>query len=103
MTVVPGADPPEEIHRRVGEGLLVQSVSDVHSGVNPVSGDFSVGAEGVLIRGGALADPVREITVASTLQRMLQGIVAVGSDIERLPSAASGVTLAITEMSMGGT
>jgi PmbA protein len=102
LIVVPGTEDPDAIYRRVGDGLLVQTVSGIHSGVNPVSGDFSVGAEGLLIRGGALAGPVREITVASTLQRMLQGIVAVGSDIERLPSAAAGVTLAIADMSMGG-
>jgi PmbA protein len=46
----------------------------VHSGVNPVSGDFSVGAEGLMVRAGALAEPVREVTVASTLQRMLQNV-----------------------------
>ncbi len=102
LMVAPGAEGPDAIYRRVGDGLLVQSVSGIHSGVNPVSGDFSVGAEGLLIRGGELAGPVREITVASTLQRMLQGIVAVGSDLERLPSSAAGVTLAVADMSMGG-
>jgi PmbA protein len=102
LMVAPGRDGPEAIYRLVGDGLLVQSVSGLHSGVNPISGDFSVGAEGLLIRDGQLAGPVREITVASTLQRMLQGIIAVGSDLERLPSSAAGVTLAITDMSMGG-
>ena len=60
----------------VGDGVFVQSVTGVHSGVNPVSGDFSVGIEGLMIRDGVLAEPVREVTVASTLQRMLQSVVA---------------------------
>jgi PmbA protein len=102
LMVAPGRDSPEAIYRLIGDGLLVQSVSGLHSGVNPISGDFSVGAEGLLIRNGELAGPVREITVASTLQRMLQGIVAVGSDLERLPSSAAGVTLALADMAMGG-
>ena len=102
ISLVPGGSSPEEILRQVGDGLLVQSVSGIHSGVNPVSGDFSVGAEGLLIRGGALAGPVREFTIASTLQRMLSGIVAVGDDLERLPSAAAGLTLAISDVSMSG-
>jgi PmbA protein len=102
VSVSPGKLTPEEIYAEVGDGLLVQSVSGIHSGVNPVSGDFSVGAEGVLIRGGALAGPVREFTIASTLQRMLGGVVAVGSDLERLPSSASGLTLAIADISMSG-
>ena len=74
----------------------------VHSGVNPVSGDFSVGAEGLLVRGGELAAPVKELTIASTIQRMLQGVVAVGNDIEWLPSSAAGVTMAIADMSVSG-
>ncbi len=102
VSVVAGTQSAEEILAAVGDGLLVQTVSGVHSGVNPVSGDFSVGAEGLLIKGGALAGPVRELTIASTLQRMLGGIVAVGNDLERLPSVASGVTLAIADVSMSG-
>ena len=65
--------------RRVPEALYVQSVSGLHSGTNPISGDFSVGAEGLMVRGGAFAEPVREVTIASTLQRMLLDIAEIGS------------------------
>ncbi|MDP8992886.1 MAG: TldD/PmbA family protein [Actinomycetota bacterium] len=102
LSLAPGTKSQEEIVAEVGEGLLVQDVSGVHSGVNPISGDFSVGAEGLMIRGGALAEPVREVTIASTIQRMLLDVVAVGGDLEWLPGAAAGVTLAIAEMSMSG-
>jgi PmbA protein len=102
LSLVPGQASQAEILAQVGDGLLVQSVSGVHSGVNPVSGDFSVGAEGLIIRDGAPAEPVREITIASTLQRMLQGVVAIGADLERLPSSAAGLTLAIADVSMSG-
>ena len=88
--------------RAVGEGLYVQSVTGVHSGVNPVSGDFSVGAEGLMIRDGRLAEPVREVTVASTLQRMLQSVLHVGSDVEWLPGVAAGQTLAVGDMQLSG-
>ena len=102
VALAPGDLTPEQIYAAVGDGLLVQSVSGIHSGVNPVSGDFSVGAEGVLIRDGVLAEPVREFTIASTIQRMLGGVVAVGRDLERLPSSAAGLTLAISDISMSG-
>jgi PmbA protein len=102
LSLVPGSKSPEEIVSSIGSGLLVQSISGVHSGVNPVSGDFSVGAEGMLFKDGTLTEPVREITIASTLQRMLLGVVAIGSDLERLPSSAAGLTLAIDDVSMSG-
>jgi PmbA protein len=98
----PGDVNAQEILAAVGDGLYVQSVTGIHSGVNPVSGDFSVGAEGLMIRGGALAEPVREITVASTLQRMLQSVVAIGGDLRWLPGTAAGQTLAIADMQLSG-
>ena len=102
FSLAPGDKTQEELLADVGEGLFVQSVSGVHSGVNPVSGDFSVGAEGLMIRGGELAEPVRELTIASTLQRMLGDVVAVGGDLEWLPGGAAGVTLAVAGVSMSG-
>lgn len=102
VSAVPGPKSPEEVLAEVGDGLLVQSVSGVHSGVNLVSGDFSVGAEGLMVRSGELAEPVREVTIASSIQRMLQQVVAVGNDLEWLPSRSAGLTLAVSEMSMSG-
>ncbi len=102
LVLSPGSRGDEEILAAVGDGLYVQSVTGVHSGVNPVSGDFSVGAEGLLIRDGSLAEPVREVTVASTLQRMLQSVVEIGRDLHWLPGVAAGQTLAIADMQLGG-
>jgi len=102
LLLAPGSLGLEEILAAVGEGLYVQSVTGVNSGVNPVSGDFSVGAEGLMIRGGALAEPVREVTVASTLQRMLQSVSHIGADVEWLPGVAAGQTLAVADMSLSG-
>ncbi len=104
LTLAPGPEGYDEdgVLAAVGEGLFIQSMTGVHSGVNPVSGDFSVGAEGLMIRDGKLAEPVREITVASTLQRMLLSLVAVGADVEWLPSIAAGQTVAIGDMQVSG-
>jgi PmbA protein len=104
LTLAPGPEGYDEsgVLAAVGEGLLVQSITGVHSGVSPVSGDFSVGAEGLVIRGGRLAEPVREITVASTLQRMLQSLLVVGADVEWLPGIAAGQTLAVRDMQISG-
>jgi PmbA protein len=102
LHLVPGPKSPEEILAAVPEALFVQSVSGLHSGTNPVSGDFSVGAEGLMVRGGSFAEPVREITIASTVQRILQDIAEIGADLTWLPGGAAGMTLLIAEMSMAG-
>lgn len=102
VVLSPGILDQDAILRDVGTGIYVQSVTGVHSGVNPVSGDFSVGAEGLMVRTGELAEPVREATVASTLQRMLLSIRHVGADIEWLPGTAAGQTLAVADMQLSG-
>jgi PmbA protein len=102
LALQPGSEDRDAIMRSVGNGVYIQSVSGIHSGVNHVSGDFSVGARGLMIRDGSLAEPVREMTIASTIQRMLHHVLAVGADVEQLPQNAAGVTLAIGEMAMSG-
>jgi len=102
MRLEPGALTPDEILARAGEALYVQSVSGLHSGTNPISGDFSVGAEGLMVRNGALAEPVREVTIASTLQRMLLDLVEVGADLTFLPGSIAGMTVLLGEMTVSG-
>ncbi len=102
VKVAPGRLGPSELVAGIDDGLLVQGVSGLHSGVNPVSGDFSTGAEGLRIRGGELAEPVREFTIASTIQKMLQDLAAVGSDVQWLPMRAAGVTLVVGELTVSG-
>jgi len=87
---------------RAGEGLLVQDVSGVHSGANPITGDFSVGVSGLLFRDGQLAEPVREATVAAHLLDILGGIDAVGSDLRFTTGSIGGSSLLIGEMTVAG-
>ena len=102
LQLAPGTRSQAELIAGIDDGVLVQSVSGMHSGVNPVSGDFSTGAEGMLISNGALGAPVREFTIASTLQKILQDVVEVGGDVDWLPMRAAGVSIVIAEMTMSG-
>jgi PmbA protein len=102
LRIEPGTDTPEQLMARFPEALYVQAVHGLHSGTNPISGDFSVGAEGLMVRDGAYAEPVREITIASTLPRMLLDVTAVGSDQTYLPGGTAGLTLLIGDMTMSG-
>lgn len=102
LQIVPGSRTQEELIGGVDDGILIQQVQGLHSGVNPVSGDFSTGAAGILIKNGTLGSPVREFTIASTLQRMLQDIAEVGGDLEWLPMRATGVSLVIHDVTMSG-
>jgi len=98
----PGDKDQAALLAQAGEGLLVQEVSGVHSGANPITGDFSVGVSGLWFRGGELAEPVREATVAAHLLDILTGIVAVGSDLRFTTGSIGGSSLLIGQMTVAG-
>jgi PmbA protein len=102
LFLAPGELDQAGLIAQAGEGLLVQDVSGVHSGANPVTGDFSVGVSGLLFRGGELAEPVREATVAAQLLDILQGIVAVGSDLRFTTGSIGGSSLLVGQMTVAG-
>jgi PmbA protein len=64
----PGALSPAELMADITEGLYVTEL--IGSGVNGITGDYSRGAAGFMIRNGALAEPVAEITIAGNLTEM---------------------------------
>ncbi len=103
LAVTPGRGTLDELIAGVDHGVLVQSMTGLHSGVNPVSGDFSVGVEGLMLRGGARAEPLREATVASTLQRLLLDVSAVGGEREWTPGGTGAVALVIPGVTLSGT
>jgi PmbA protein len=104
LLVHPGEATVEELVREAGDGLYVMGVSGLHSGVNPVSGSFSVGATGRLIRDGRLAEPVREITIASDLVAMLEAVQSAGREARWVPFGGSvnAPPLLVREMTVGG-
>ena len=93
-----GVTSPEDILKSVKNGFYVTEL--IGSAVNTVTGDYSRGAVGIWIRDGELAFPVSEVTIASTLQEMLNGI-AIGSDLEFQGSVAAP-TLMFGEMTVAG-
>jgi PmbA protein len=102
LQVSPGSGSLDDLIASVDHGMLVFSLAGLHSGVNPVSGDFSVGVEGRMIRNGELAEPVSECTVGSTLQRLLLDVTAIGDDLLHLPSGVSTPSLVIGGVALSG-
>lgn len=94
----------EALLREAGEGIYVTDVAGLHSGVNPVSGVFSVGASGLAIRNGEQAEPLREMTIASDLVAMLRAIRAAGEEARWVPFGGSVRTppLLVAEMTVSG-
>lgn len=84
--VVPGGRGDlDAVLSRVGQGLYVESVSGLHSGVNVISGEISVGVTGRLVEGGEPGRPVREVTVATDFAQLLGSVSEVAGDARWIP------------------
>lgn len=104
LVVAPGPLDLERLLGEAGEGVYVNDVAGLHSGVNPVTGVFSVGASGRAIRNGERAEPLREFTIASDLVSMLRAVRAAGSALRWVPfgGSVSVPPLLIGEMTVSG-
>lgn len=104
LMVAPGSHTLEQLLAEAGEGIYVTDVAGLHSGVNPVTGVFSVGASGRAIRDGQLAEPLREFTIAGELVAMLSAVSAAGAEPRWVPFGGSVSTppLLIAEMAISG-
>jgi PmbA protein len=102
LALATGAGSLDDLVAAVDHGVLVPSMTGLHSGANPVSGDFSVGVEGLMVRGGQRAEPIREATIASTLQRLLLDVSAVGGEREWTPGGTGAAALVIPGVMLSG-
>ena len=79
MVVSAGELDRDALLREAGTGLLVREMFG--PSLNSTTGDYSVGVSGTAIRGGELAEPVSEVTIAGNLRDVFRSMVA-GSDTE---------------------
>lgn len=95
----PGVQSPEEIIGGVKNGLYVTSM--LGRGANPITGEYSRGANGIWIENGELTWPVQEVTVAGNMLEMLMAIDAIGNDLDFRGSVAAP-TLRFAELAVSG-
>ena len=87
--LVPGEKSYDQLVAGIENGVILTDLAGLHSGTNPISGDFSVSADGYFIENGKITKPVEQITVAGNFYELLKNIETVGSDL-RFQSMGSG-------------
>ncbi len=101
--IQPGQQTPEEVIAGVEKGLYVVNTMNTHS-INPVSGDYSVSAQGFWIENGKLTHPVNNVTIALPLAQLLKNVQGVGNDLTFLPFAGAigSPTIRVDGVMIGG-
>jgi PmbA protein len=89
-----------QLYDGISKGILITDLMGVHT-ANPVTGDFSLGASGILIENGKLTRPVRGFAVAGNVLETLRRVTDVGSDL-RFFGSVGAPSVRVSELSVGG-
>ena len=95
-----GTTDPSEMVAGLKNGFYVTEVLGMHT-ANPISGDFSLGAVGLMIENGSIAYPVRGVALAGNIIEMMKNIEGVGNDLTFF-GGRGAPTLLIGEMALSG-
>ena len=96
-----GTDDADSIVAGLDHALAITSLLNLHT-VDPVSGEFSLGATGNYLERGNRLHPAQGITIAGNLTHLLSSVVGVGADLVFGPGGLGSPTLVISELSIGG-
>ncbi|HAX72159.1 MAG TPA: TldD/PmbA family protein [Firmicutes bacterium] len=102
LYVKSGPNSFEEVISSVNNGLYITDVQGLHSGLNSISGDFSLSASGFMIENGIITFPVHEITIAGNFFDMLKSIDTVANNLEFGMSGVGSPALLINKLTVAG-
>ncbi|MBO8159230.1 MAG: TldD/PmbA family protein [Thermosyntropha sp.] len=98
--VKPGEKTPDELISDIKRGFYITEVIGMHT-ANPITGEFSVGAAGIMIENGRLTYPVKGAAIAGNLADFLKDIEGIGNDL-RFYGAKAAPTIRIKSLSIAG-
>lgn len=96
----PGQKSLANLVRDVGDGIMITGLMGVHT-ANSVTGNFSLGASGILIKNGKLDTPVKGFAVAGNILQLFKDVNAVGSDL-RFFGTVGAPSLLLPELTVSG-
>ncbi|HOR20378.1 MAG TPA: metallopeptidase TldD-related protein, partial [Bacilli bacterium] len=101
-SIKPGRKSEADLLAKIKTGVYISSVAGLHAGLNPQSGNFSLQAEGFMIRDGKLAEPLSLITVAGNLLDLFMNVREVANNAELQLSGISAPSLLIKNLAISG-
>ncbi len=85
----------------VAKGVYVSEVMGLHT-VDPVTGDFSLGAVGWEMESGQMVRPVQKMGLSGNIRDLLDSMAAVADDVRLFASGLAGSTVLLEGISISG-
>ena len=72
----------DKMIENIKEGIFITDFAGLHSGLNTISGDFSLAGEGFYIKDGKIDKPLNQITISGNFFELLKNIKDIANDIK---------------------
>lgn len=100
LLLEPGTTSREDLIASIGNGLIIKELMGLHM-ANPITGEFSLGASGLIIEGGRPGKGFRGVTVSGNLTELFTNVLDVGSDFA-FRTTVGAPSLAVEDVSISG-
>ena len=92
----------DEILETVDSGVYITDLQGLHSGLNPVSGDYSLSAHGYEIENGKIKRPINQITIAGNFFETLMDIEEIGNDLRFSTNGVGSPAIKVKKLAVSG-
>lgn len=82
LYIKPSSKSFDKMIENIKEGIFITDFAGLHSGLNTISGDFSLAGEGFYIKDGKIDKPLNQITISGNFFGLLKNIKDIASDIK---------------------
>lgn len=82
LYIKPSSKSFDKMIENIKEGIFITDFAGLHSGLNTISGDFSLAGEGFYIKDGKIDRPLNQITISGNFFDLLKNIKDIANDIK---------------------
>ena len=100
LFIYPGALPADKLRATMDKGFLINELMGVHM-VDPVSGEFSLGASGMWVEKGKAVFPVKGVTISGSIHNLFSAVEELGKDL-RFFGRVGAPSLLVKEIIISG-
>ena len=102
LYIQPGDESMDQLIEQMGNGVIITDLGGMHAGVDFVSTNFSLQAQGYLVENGKKVRPLTLITVAGNFIELMNNVVAVGNNLKWETRNVCAPAILFKEVSIGG-
>jgi len=100
--IIPGDKNYNELVSHLNDGIIIDYVIGLHSGINHLTGDISLQCEGFLIENGKIKCGLKDIILSTNVMELFNNVKEIGNDLEFFGTLGGAPSLLIENITIAG-